>query len=56
MTPKPPQKEAQLLCKAFVEQNNKLKEFAKKQMVELMKKEHEEIREMCLRVIQSNNA
>lgn len=39
MIAKPPQKEAEILFRCIIEQENKLKEFAKKKMVEEMKSE-----------------
>lgn len=45
MTPKPPQKDAEILFRCIVEQENKLKEFAKKQMLQIMKKEMQQLRE-----------
>ena len=45
MIAKLPQKEAEILWRCIVEQENKLKEFAKKKMVEEWKKEMQEIRE-----------
>lgn len=43
MTPKPPQKHAEILFRCIIEQENKLKEFAKKKMVEEMKSEMKKI-------------
>ena len=43
MIAKPPQKEAEMLWHCIVEQENKLKEIAKKQMIEEMKREMKKI-------------
>jgi hypothetical protein len=39
MIAKPPQKEAEILFRCIIEQKNKLKEFAKKQLAKEIKKE-----------------
>lgn len=43
MIAKPPQKEAEMLWRCIVEQENKLKERSKKQMIEEMKREMKKI-------------
>ena len=45
MTPKPPQKETKLLWQSIIETENELKELAQKQMVQIMKKEMQQLRE-----------
>ena len=48
MIAKPPQKEAEILFRCIIKQENKLKEFAKKKMVEEMKSEMKKIHDECL--------